>query len=175
MTFTGRLLVATPFIADPNFERTVVLILAHSDEGALGVILNRPSLTAVAEVVEEWAPYAAEPGMMFIGGPVGQNAVVLRNDGGNRNNWLTIRTVGTTSNRDGIGCLVKVVSPSGLSQSFTVNTAVGYLSASDKRLLVGLGSDATAKLVEIRWPSGVVQRFEEVAARQTLTATEPAK
>ena len=76
MTFTGRLLVATPVIADPNFERTVVLILAHSDEGALGVILNRPSLTAVAEVVEEWAPYAAEPGMMFIGGPVGQNAVV---------------------------------------------------------------------------------------------------
>ena len=74
-TFTGRLLVATPVIADPNFERTVVLILAHSDEGALGVILNRPSLTAVAEVVEEWAPYAAEPGMMFIGGPVGQNAV----------------------------------------------------------------------------------------------------
>ena len=106
---------------------------------------------------------------------VGQNAVLLRNDGGNRNNWLTIRTVGTTSNRDGIGCLVKVVSPSGLSQSFTVNTAVGYLSASDKRLLVGLGSDATAKLVEIRWPSGLVQRFENVAARQTLTATEPAR
>ena len=76
VTFTGRLLVATPVIADPNFERTVVLILAHGDEGALGVVLNRPSLTAVAEVVEEWAPYAAEPEMMFIGGPVGQNAVV---------------------------------------------------------------------------------------------------
>jgi len=106
---------------------------------------------------------------------VGQKAIVLRNDGGNRNNWLTIRTVGTTSNRDGIGCLVKVVSASGLSQSFTVNTAVGYLSASDKRLLVGLGSDATAKLVEIRWPSGIVQRFENVAARQTLTAKEPAR
>ncbi len=106
---------------------------------------------------------------------VGQKAVVLRNDGGNRQNWLTIRTVGTTSNRDGIGCLVNVVSHSGLSQSFTINTAVGYLSASDKRLLVGLGSDATAKLVEIRWPSGVVQRFENVPARQTLTATEPAR
>jgi hypothetical protein len=106
---------------------------------------------------------------------VGQKAVVLRNDGGNRNNWLAIQTVGTTSNRDGIGCLVKVVSASGLSQSFTVNTAVGYLSASDKRLLVGLGSDATAKLVEIRWPSGIVQRFENVAARQTLTAKEPAR
>jgi len=106
---------------------------------------------------------------------VGQKAVVLRNDGGNRRNWLMIRTVGTRSNRDGIGCLVNVVSPSGLRQSFTVNTAVGYLSASDKRLLVGLGSDAAATLVEIRWPSGAVQRFENVAARQILTATEPAK
>ena len=76
MTFTGRILVATPVIADPNFERTVVLILAHGDEGALGVVLNRPSLTRVAEVVEEWAPFAAAPEMMFIGGPVGQNAVV---------------------------------------------------------------------------------------------------
>ena len=106
---------------------------------------------------------------------VGQKAVVLRNDGGNRNNWLAIQTVGTTSNRDGIGCLVKVVSASGLSQSFTVNTAVGYLSASDKRLLVGLGSDATAKLVEIRWPSGVVQKLEDVSAGQMLLAREPAK
>ena len=76
---------------------------------------------------------------------VGQNAIVLRNDGGNRRNWLGIRTVGTKSNRDGIGCRVKVVTASGLTQYFTVNTAVGYLSASDKRLLVGLGNDATGE------------------------------
>ena len=49
---------------------------------------------------------------------------------------------------------MKVVSASGLTQYFTVNTAVGYLSASDKRLIVGLNGDATATLVEIRWPSG---------------------
>ena len=71
---------------------------------------------------------------------------------------------GSKSNRDGIGCRVKVVSASGLTQYFTVNTAVGYLSASDKRLLVGLGDDPVAKLVEIRWPSGVVQTFENVKA-----------
>jgi enediyne biosynthesis protein E4 len=106
---------------------------------------------------------------------VGQKAAVLRNDGGNRQNWLAIRTVGSRSNRDGIGCVVNVGSPSGLTQSFTVNTAVGYLSASDKRLLVGLGGDAAAKFVEIRWPSGAVQRFENVAARHTLTAAEPAQ
>jgi enediyne biosynthesis protein E4 len=105
---------------------------------------------------------------------VGQRALVLRNDGGNRKNWLGIRTVGRKSNRDGIGCRVKVVSGSGFTQYFTVNTAAGYLSAGDKRLLVGLGADTTARLVEIRWPSGVVQRLEGVAAGQTIMATEPA-
>lgn len=108
-------------------------------------------------------------------GNLGQKALVLRNDGGNRGNWLGIRTAGKTSNRDGIGCRVKIVSASGLTQHFTINTAVGYLSASDKRLLVGLGGDPTAKLVEIRWPSGVVQRFDNVKSGQTFTATEPAQ
>jgi len=104
---------------------------------------------------------------------VGQSAVVLRNEGGNRNNWLEIRTVGTRSNRDGIGSRVKVVSASGSTQYFTVTTAVGYLSASDRCLTVGLGRDPDATLVEIRWPSGTVQRFEHVKAGQVLTATEP--
>jgi hypothetical protein len=106
---------------------------------------------------------------------VGQKAYVLRNDGGNRKNWLGIATVGIKSNRDGIGCRVKVVSSSGLTQYFTVNTAVGYLSASDKRVIAGLGDDSTAKLVEIRWPSGIVQRFENVKANQMLRAVEPAQ
>jgi enediyne biosynthesis protein E4 len=108
-------------------------------------------------------------------GSVGQRALVLRNDGGNRGHWLGVRTVGTTSNRDGIGSRVKVVSASGQTQYFTVNTAVGYLSASDKRLVVGLGEDTTARLVEIRWPSGIVQRLENAASGQTLVATEPAR
>ena len=106
---------------------------------------------------------------------VGQGALVLRNDGGNRRNWLGIRARGRTSNRDGIGCRVKVVSASGSTQYSTVTTAVGYLSASDKRLLVGLDSATTAKLVEIRWPSGVVQELHDVASGQTLVANEPAR
>jgi hypothetical protein len=99
---------------------------------------------------------------------VGQKAVVLRNDGGNRNHWLGIETIGKKSNRDGIGSRVKVVSASGQTQYFTVNTAVGYLSASDKRLIVGLGGDLIAKLVEIRWPSGILQKFENVKSGQVL-------
>ena len=104
---------------------------------------------------------------------VGESAFVLRNDGGNSRNWLELRTVGTRSNRDGIGTKIKVVSGSGATQYFTVNTTVGYLSASDKRLVAGLGEDSTAKLVEIRWPSGAVQSFENVKSRQPLVATEP--
>jgi hypothetical protein len=57
---------------------------------------------------------------------------------------------------------------------FTVTSAAGYLSASDTRLLVGLGDDQSARLVEIRWPSGAVQTFADVAAGRTLVATEPA-
>ncbi len=106
---------------------------------------------------------------------VGQPAVVLRNDGGNRRNWLGIRAVGRRSNRDGIGCRVKVVSASGATQYSTVTTAAGYLSASDKELRVGLGSAASAKLVEIRWPSGVVQELHDVASGQTLVVNEPAR
>jgi enediyne biosynthesis protein E4 len=102
-----------------------------------------------------------------------QPAYLLRNDGGNNNHWIGIETVGTKSNRDGIGAHIKVVSASGLTQSFTVNTAVGYLSASDKRVIAGLGSDSNAKLIEIRWPSGIVQKFENVKAGQYLKAVEP--
>jgi hypothetical protein len=105
---------------------------------------------------------------------IGQNAFLIRNDGGNRKNWLALRFAGKVSNRDGIGCRAKVVSASGLTQYYAVNTAAGYLSASEKRLLVGLGDDATARLIEIQWPSGVVQKFDNVKAGQTLTATEPA-
>jgi hypothetical protein len=105
---------------------------------------------------------------------VGQRALVLRNEGGNRRSWLGLRMVGKKSNRDGIGCRVKVVSPDGAVQYFTVSTAVGYLSSSDKRLLVGLGSAPAARLVEIRWPSGAVQTLQDVASGQTLEVVEPA-
>jgi hypothetical protein len=107
-------------------------------------------------------------------GNVGQPAVVLRNEGGSQGQWLGLRLVGKRSNRDGIGGRVRVVTDGGRDQHFEVQTAVGYLSASDKRLLVGLGRAAAAKLVEVRWPSGAVQRLENVAARQVVTVTEPA-
>lgn len=72
----GRLLVATPDMADPNFSHTVVLLLAVRPEGALGIVLNRPSDRRVDEVLPRWADRVAPPAVMFLGGPVGRDTVV---------------------------------------------------------------------------------------------------
>jgi putative transcriptional regulator len=66
----GRLLVATPSLRSPAFSRTVVLLLDHGDEGALGVVLNRPMEVEVAAVLPDWQPHVTEPGVLFQGGPV---------------------------------------------------------------------------------------------------------
>lgn len=66
----GSLLVATPVLVDPNFADAVVLLLDVNDDGALGVVLNRPSPVLVAEVLVEWRDVVAEPEVLFRGGPV---------------------------------------------------------------------------------------------------------
>jgi putative transcriptional regulator len=72
----GKLLVATPDLEDPNFFRTVVLMLEHSDEGALGVVLNRPTVAEISEPLPAWAAMAAEPAVVFVGGPVQPEAAI---------------------------------------------------------------------------------------------------
>jgi hypothetical protein len=102
-------------------------------------------------------------------------ALLLRNQGANGNHWLLVNTIGTASNRDGIGAKLHIVSESGLEQHALVSTAGSYLSASDKRVHFGLGQDKSVKLVEITWPSGNIQRLQSVAADQILTVREPAR
>jgi putative transcriptional regulator len=72
-----RLLVSVPTLGDPNFFRSVVFMIEHNDEGALGVVLNQPTETRVDEVLDAWAPYAAAPGVAFVGGPVQQFEAVI--------------------------------------------------------------------------------------------------
>ena len=67
----GVLLVASPEMLDPHFTETVVLLLDVDTDGALGVVLNRPSPLLVATVLGEWSDYVAEPEVLFRGGPVG--------------------------------------------------------------------------------------------------------
>ena len=88
------------------------------------------------------------------------------------NHWLELRLEGTRSNRDAIGARIKVVSKS-LTQYNHVTTAVGYASSSAGPVHFGLGKDAMADLVEIHWPSGLVQTLKDVPANQLLKVQEP--
>jgi putative transcriptional regulator len=73
----GQLLIAGPGLLDPNFWRTVVLMVEHNDEGALGLVLNRPSETAVGEAVPELGELVDLDERLFIGGPVQPSAVII--------------------------------------------------------------------------------------------------
>ncbi|HEY7069906.1 MAG TPA: YqgE/AlgH family protein [Acidimicrobiales bacterium] len=72
----GKLLIAEPMLEDPNFDRTVVLMIEHTPDGALGVVLNRPTELEVDAVLGEWSALAASPPVLYMGGPVEQNAVL---------------------------------------------------------------------------------------------------
>lgn len=104
----------------------------------------------------------------------GQEAYVLRNEIGSKRNWIVVEAKGSKSNRDAIGAKIRAVLASGLVQHYTVQTAAGYQSASDKRLVIGLGAEKSAKRVEIRWPSGAITAHENVPAGTTLRSAENA-
>jgi putative transcriptional regulator len=75
-SWSGQLLVATPLLTDEPFHRTVVQLLQHDEEGALGVVVNRPSHTPLSEVLPGWALLAPDPVSVFVGGPVQQSAAI---------------------------------------------------------------------------------------------------
>jgi putative transcriptional regulator len=73
----GRLLVATPLLGDPNFRRTVILIVEDEpEEGTLGVVLNRPTEVEVGQVLEPWSDLVTGPSVVFKGGPVSPNSAL---------------------------------------------------------------------------------------------------
>ena len=100
-----------------------------------------------------------------------QRAVLLRNDGGNRKNWLGIKLVGTQSNRDGIGAKVTLTTE-GMTQIREVKSGSSYASGSDTRLLFGLGESQHVKKVSIVWQSGTLQELEDISTNQILTIVE---
>ena len=97
---------------------------------------------------------------------------VLMNKTTTQNHWLTLQLVGHKSNRDAIGAQVKLVTAKG-AQFATVSTAGSYLSSSDKRLHFGLGSNTQAESIDIRWPSGIVQRLLNIQSNQVFRVEEP--
>jgi putative transcriptional regulator len=73
---TGSLLVATPVLVDPNFARSVVLVVDHDEEGAVGLVLNRPTSLEVSSILPVWAELANSPQVVFEGGPVGSDSAL---------------------------------------------------------------------------------------------------
>jgi hypothetical protein len=96
---------------------------------------------------------------------------VLRNDGGNASNSVLIKTIGVRSNRDGIGARVKIISGD-LTQIGEVYSGGSYLSQNDLRLCFGLEKRTKVDLIEVHWPSGVVDKLTNVSANKILTIKE---
>lgn len=72
----GRLLLATPLLVDPHFDRTVIYVLDHHDDGAVGVVINRPGDEALDEPLDRWIDLQSAPSSVFEGGPVEENALI---------------------------------------------------------------------------------------------------
>jgi hypothetical protein len=105
---------------------------------------------------------------------IGAPAEIWINDSPGAAHWLDIRLQGVRSNRDGIGARIKVVTKSA-TQYNHATTALGYASSSAGPVHFGLGPDAAVDLIEIRWPSGILQQLRNVAADRVLVVREPAQ
>ena len=137
--------------------------------GRMGPAFNRPVVARGAA----YADYDHDGDLDILVTTNDGPAYLFRNDGGNRNHWISMRLVGRKSNRDGIGAVVRVTSKSG-KQWNMVHSGSSYCSQSDLALTFGLGSDTAVETIEIEWPSGEKQKLGGVAANQFLTIDETA-
>ena len=101
----------------------------------------------------------------------GQTADLLRNEGGNRGNSLLVKTIGSQSNRSGIGAILKLT-VAGKDQVRHVKAGSSYQGQNDLRVHFGLGAARLAERLEVRWPSGMVDRLDNIDANQIVTVTE---
>ena len=115
----GHLLIAGPGLLDPNFWRTVVLVGEHTDEGALGVVLNRSSETTVDEALPELALLADEMGTVHVGGPVQPSAVVVLADFAEADQAESLVV-------DSVGFLNAEIEPDALGELRRARVYVGY-------------------------------------------------
>ena len=104
---------------------------------------------------------------------IGERAELFRNTSATGNHWLALRLRGRRSNRDGLGALVHVVGRSGREQWNRVTTSTGYGCSSDRTVFFGMGKDAVARSMEIRWPGGARQKLRDVACDRYLAIDEP--
>lgn len=161
----------------PQLRYREPMILARNEHGKF------VDVSAISEGVfhEPWVARGLAIGDLDNDGRVdavvttnGGAAHVLRNETATSNHWLTLHLTGHKSNRDGIGAEVKVTTAAG-PQWAMVTTSGSYLSAGDPRVHFGLGANAVADSIEVRWPSGIVQTLTNVRGDRQVQVDEPAK
>jgi hypothetical protein len=99
------------------------------------------------------------------------HGALLRNNKGNQNNWISLYLIGETSNRDGVGSRISVIS-GGIKQYAQKKSSSGYLSTNDPRIHFGLGPNKVVDSIEVIWPSGIVQKLVDIKAGQILIIKE---
>ena len=130
------------------------------------------ALDSVGSSSAGWSDYNSDGDLDLLVVNCGEGAVLLQNDGGNRNNWLKILTVGKTSNRNGIGTRIELT----IGQSRQIREVISgssYLSQSSLEVEFGLGKNSVVDQIRILWPSGFKQILTDINANQTLVVTEP--
>ena len=132
----------------------------------LGAAFNRPIMGRGAASADIDGDGDLDLAIATLSGP----AYVFRNDVSGRT-WIRVRTIGSRSNRRGIGAVVRVTSASGVQWQM-VRSGSSYASQSDLTLTFGLGRDPQASLVEVEWPSGTTQSFRQIAVNQTVSIDE---
>ena len=106
---------------------------------------------------------------------LGRRPRILVSRGGNGNHWLAVLPRGRATNRDGLGCKLKLTTASGRTLYNHATTSVGFMSSSDRRVHFGLGRETAVRSLELRWPSGRVQTLADVAVDRVLVVEEPAR
>ncbi len=134
---------------------------------ALGAAFTKPIMGRGAAYADVDGDGDLDIALTTLNGP----AALLRNDGGSRHHWLRVRTVGRTSNRSGIGAVVRVTGAGG-TQWQMVRSGSSYASQSELTLTFGLGTDSRAVRVDVEWPSGTRQSFGGVAVDRVVTVDE---
>ena len=134
---------------------------------SLGTALNRAIMGRGAAYADFDGDGDLDIAVATLAGP----AYLFRNDGGNRNNWVRVRAIGSRSNRSGLGTIVRVTSTSG-SQWQTVRSGSSYASQSELTLTFGLGRDARVSRIEVKWPSGKAQTLTDLAPNRVVAIDE---
>lgn len=137
MTTRGSLLVASPAMTDPDFAFTVVFMLEHNEEGALGVVLTRPSELPVAELFDQWSPHAAAPAVVHRGGPVSPSSVISLGVANGAASPSAFNTVA-----GGIGTIDLEADPSDIAGLQGIRAFGGYAGWSSGQLEAELHEDA---------------------------------